>query len=107
MPLYDYLCTDCGPFTEMVPMDAYASPHECPSCKQTSPRAILSFPNFNGMDGNKRAAHAVNEKSAHAPQTSARSGKHPQGCGCCKVSSRIKPAAMKAFPGTRPWMISH
>jgi putative FmdB family regulatory protein len=107
MPLYDYLCTDCGPFTEMMPMAAYDVPHECPSCGTDAPRAILTMPNFNGMDGSKRNAHVVNERSAHAPQTSALSGKHPPGCGCCKTTSRSNPGAMKSFAGTRPWMISH
>ena len=107
MPLYDYLCTDCGPFTELMPMAAYDAPHECPSCGETAPRAILTIPNFNGMESNKRNAHAVNEKNAHAPQTSARSGKHPPGCGCCKTTAKGKPGALKSFSGTRPWMISH
>ena len=107
MPLYDYLCTACGPFTEMMPMATYDAPLQCPSCGQAAPRAILTMPNFNGMDANKRKAHAINEKSAHVPQTSARSGRHPPGCNCCKITSSNKPEAMKGFAGTRPWMISH
>ena len=107
MPVYDYLCETCGPFTDMAPMAAFATPLACPDCGASAPRAILAAPMFNGMNGSARTAHATNEKNAHAPDTTARTGRHPPGCGCCKISPKSKPDALKGFAGTRPWMISH
>src|ERR1700722_11506452 len=110
MPIYDYLCARCGPFTEMTPMENYADDAACPNCGAGAPRALLSVPHFSAARGSNRfKAHAVNEKNAHAPETSARTGHHPPGCGCCGTSRRnkAKPEAAKSFPGARPWMISH
>lgn len=103
MPVYDYLCPYCGPFTEIVPMARFAEDMACPECTEPAPRALLAAPHFRGMDGSRFAAHEVNERAAHAPQSSARTGRHPAGCGCCRKST----GAAKTFPGTRPWMISH
>jgi hypothetical protein len=55
-----------------------------------------------------RQAHAVNERSAHEPRTSAR---HGAGCSCCgggrKSNAVQAPNGAKSFPAKRPWMISH
>jgi len=70
------------------------------------------------MSSDKRQAHATNERSQHAPQTSRNSGegyarlRHPSGCGCCSPGSKrsatvTAPNGAKAFPSKRPWMISH
>jgi putative FmdB family regulatory protein len=109
MPIYDYVCTDCGPFTEMMPMVAYEDDAQCPQCGADAARAMLSVPHLSGMNRSRFTAHAINEKNAHAPETSARTGRHPPGCGCCKTTPRTTsqpPKAMKSA-GTRPWMISH
>nr|WP_295742245.1 zinc ribbon domain-containing protein [uncultured Acidocella sp.] len=110
MPIYDYLCPGCGAFTALVPMAAFEADHDCPDCGKAAPRALLNVPHFALMSSSKRQAHATNEKSAHAPESTRRSGKHPPGCGCCGSSPKLKadaPAPMKSFPGNRPWMISH
>jgi putative FmdB family regulatory protein len=43
MPLYDYQCAQCGPFTELRPMAECEAPSACPGCgccaKQSSPGA--------------------------------------------------------------------
>lgn len=111
MPVYDYLCPACGPFTALVPMASFEADHDCPECGEAARRALLNVPHFALMSSTKRKAHAVNEKSANVPESTRRSGKHPPGCGCCgKPSGKLKadaPGAMKGFPGSRPWMISH
>jgi hypothetical protein len=101
MPVYDYLCNACGPFTDMRP-----------HCAGESPRAILTAPNFFCMPSDRRKAHATNERSANAPRTVAEyKASHGPGCGCCsgKPSRLVKQtrSGAKSFPTARPWMISH
>ncbi|OYW35638.1 MAG: FmdB family transcriptional regulator [Rhizobiales bacterium 32-66-8] len=119
MPVYDYMCEDCGPFTQMHPMSLCAEPQPCPICAKGAPRAFLTAPYFASMDAGRRRAIATNERSAHAPMTSSQfaakgAGKgaaHGPGCGCCgtglKGKTRTAPSGAKSFPSARPWMISH
>ena len=69
MPVYEYLCNDCGPFTDMRPMAECDDPQDCPQCETESPRVILTAPAFFCMPSDKRKAIATNERSAHAPKT--------------------------------------
>jgi putative FmdB family regulatory protein len=112
MPVYDYVCNDCGPFTDMRPMAECDAPGDCPKCASSSPRAILRAPNFFCMSSDKRKAHATNERSANAPKTVGEyKASHGPGCGCCsgKPSRLVKKTkgGAKSFPTARPWMISH
>jgi putative FmdB family regulatory protein len=113
MPVYDYLCNRCGPFTDMRPMAECDLPHKCPQCRKKAPRAFLTAPYFATMSGEKRLAHATNERSASAPKAFS---SHGGGCNCCsgasmryKKNSRGSTAenGAKSFPSKRPWMISH
>lgn len=104
MPVYEYGCAQCGPFTEMRPMVEFADPQPCPGCGVASPRMILTAPGLAVMEGGRRKASATNERSANAPQRSSGAGRHAAGCGCC---SPARPAAARSFPEARPWMISH
>jgi putative FmdB family regulatory protein len=113
MPVYEYLCDDCGPFTDMRPMAECDDPQGCPQCEVMAPRVILTAPNFFPMAVDKRKASATNERSQHAPQTVAEyKAKHGPGCGCCsgnkpaRLMTKSKSGA-KGFPTARPWMISH
>jgi putative FmdB family regulatory protein len=113
MPVYEYLCDDCGPFTDMRPMSECDDPQDCPQCESTSPRVILTAPNFFCMPSDRRTAIATNERSAHAPKTVAEyKASHGAGCGCCSGNKPARPVAKtrsgaKGFPTARPWMISH
>ena len=109
MPVYDYACEGCGPFTALRPMAAFRDPCACPDCGGEAPRAFLTAPNLAGMDAGRRRAMATNERSANEPRLSS---KHGAGCGCCsgaKPSARTARSAggAKSFPSSRPWMISH
>lgn len=108
MPLYDYECSGCGPFTVLRPMAECEAPHDCPGCGGAAPRAYLAAPRLGLMDSGRRRAHAVNERSAHAPR---QSGSHGPGCACCSGAksgrTRKGPDGAKSFPSSRPWMISH
>jgi putative FmdB family regulatory protein len=113
MPVYEYLCNDCGPFTDMRPMAECDDPQDCPRCHSEAPRVILTAPAFFCMPSDRRKAFATNERSAHAPKTSAEyKAAHGPGCGCCssknpaRLVTKSKSGA-KGFPTARPWMISH
>jgi len=108
MPVYDYGCESCGPFTMLRPMAEYAMPQPCPDCAGVAPRVMLTMPSIAGMASTARSAHAVNERSSHEPQLASASGAHRPGCQCCKPTKRVaEPIAAKGFPSRRPWMISH
>jgi len=113
MPVYDYECRSCGPFTDVRPMSECDAASRCPACGFQAPRAFLTPPNLATMSGERRRAHATNERSAHAPQNLAGfKAKHGAGCACCsgKLSNRKVARGKngaKSFPSSRPWMISH
>jgi putative FmdB family regulatory protein len=110
MPVYEYLCDTCGPFIRMRPMSEYDLPFDCPRCRASAPRVLLTAPQCLGMSVQRRHAHAANERSAHAPGVrSALNAPHGAGCGCCATSnSKLRPkSAAKSFPSRRPWMLSH
>jgi putative FmdB family regulatory protein len=112
MPVYDYDCRDCGPFTLMRPMVEHDQAGVCPDCRGEAPRAFFVMPNLATMSSTRRKANAVNERSAHAPQTlDQRNASHGAGCGCCtglrKRQVTRTSGGAKSFPTARPWMISH
>jgi putative FmdB family regulatory protein len=112
MPVYEYLCAECGPFTQMRPMAECDLPSDCPRCAREVPRVMLTAPHCSTLSAQSRLAHATNERSAHAPRTlSSLKRAHGAGCACCSSrSSRLAYRAKsgsKSFPTTRPWMISH
>ncbi len=112
MPVYEYLCPECGPFTQMRAMADYELPSDCPSCEASSPRVMLTAPRCSAVSAQTRRAHAINERSADAPRTlSATRASHGAGCSCCSGrSSRLVKrgkSGTKSFPTARPWMISH
>lgn len=108
MPAYEYDCAHCGSFTAIRPMSASGEAQNCPECGAQAPRVILTAPAFAGMPAAARSAHATNERASHEPK---QSSKHGAGCGCCSGGRKTAAAAaadgVKAFPGRRPWMISH
>lgn len=108
MPVYDYLCAECGPFTDVRPMAEFQQPQPCDQCGQAAPRALLTAPAFAGMDAGRRRASAVNERSANTPT---KAKQHPASCGCCsgggRKALRAEAVPAKSFPAQRPWMISH
>jgi putative FmdB family regulatory protein len=112
MPVYEYLCPGCGPFTQMRPMSEYELPSDCPNCAASAPRVILTAPHCSAVSTQTRMAHATNERSADSPRTlSSMSASHASGCSCCTgQSSRLLKrgkGGTKSFPTSRPWMISH
>ena len=120
MPLYEYDCLECGPFTEIRPMAESALPQPCPECGRATPRAYLTPPMMACVGTDTRTAMETNERAQNAPMTVGEFGakqearRHRAGCSCCsptrskKKSTTAKtPSGAKTFPSKRPWMISH
>ena len=57
MPVYDYLCARCGPFTEMRPMAECDLPHKCPECGEERAAGVSDCALF-GDNGRRAAARA-------------------------------------------------
>ena len=108
MPLYEYHCADCGPFTQLRTLDQSSGPAKCPECGTWSAK-VFSVINLRSMRPANRTAHERNERSAHAP--------HACGSGCshghAKPKQRAKPPGEKPAlqfstkANSRPWMLGH
>jgi putative FmdB family regulatory protein len=100
MPIYEYACPHCGPFSTMCRMSESALPLDCPSCGGVSPR-IPSAPGLARMSANARTAMERHEKSAHEPQRlrDVKAGERAQG--------RSKAVRRVPAPNARPWMLGH
>ncbi len=116
MPVYDYLCPECGPVSALRPMSESDLPYVCPDCNSQASRAILYAPNITSLSAHVRDAHYRNEKSQHEPKFSTKDEraekKHPAGCSCCSSGEKKNRTlytadGSKMFPSGRPWMISH
>lgn len=118
MPTYDYACSECGGFDAFRPLAQRNEPCACPACGVGAPRVFVSTPWLACTTPEQRRAFETNERAQHAPRSSRDGGdnyprlRHPSGCGCCSTSARrsatvTAPNGAKAFPGKRPWMISH
>jgi putative FmdB family regulatory protein len=119
MPTYDYACPDCGGFDAFRSLAQRNDPCACPGCGAASARVFVSAPHLACVAPGTRRAIETNERAAHAPRSSTDGPgpygrlKHPAGCGCCGSRPRQRGATVtaangaKAFPGKRPWMISH
>lgn len=119
MPLYEYDCLDCGPFTEMRPMSDSSLPCACPECGDPAPRAYLTPPMMACVGTETRFAMETNEKAQNKPMTTGEyaakqaAKSHRAGCSCCATTRKKKsataktPSGAKSFPSKRPWMISH
>lgn len=82
MPVYDYGCPRCGPFSAFRPMAEYAEPQDCPDCGEKAPRAQLSAPAIGGIATGWR----VGMGGAGGQSRFSSDSGHGGGCGCCSGS---------------------
>lgn len=116
MPVYEYLCEDCGYFEELRPMSESGAPCNCPECGNLAEK-IMSAPRLAILAPHMRKAHETNERSQHAPKVN--NGHTCSGSGCSHqshgknkntnvVRDKEGNVKYKALGGVRrPWMISH
>jgi putative FmdB family regulatory protein len=71
VPVYDFLCRDCGPFEQRRSFAEAGEPMVCPSCGGQA-RRVYSMPNTKRMPGALSSAMDRVEKSAHEPEVAQR-----------------------------------
>ncbi len=98
MPLYNYVCSRCGPFDAWSPMADAQSPGTCPNCATPAERDVAS-PRLSLMNGTLRKALSRSEKSTSEPRQVKRA--HLANCGCKLCGGGNKSSPM------RRWMIGH
>ena len=67
MPVYEFVCEDCGPFEQRRPFAEAGEPMACPSCGHEA-RRVYSIPNTRRMPTALSGAMDRAEKSAHEPE---------------------------------------
>lgn len=93
MPVYEYECRLCGPFSDARPMAASALPLPCPRCSRAAPR-VLSPPAI-GRGGRGRRPRAL------APSLVVKESPPAE-------RSKTDPLrAPRRRHGGRPWMLGH
>ncbi|MBT4627156.1 MAG: zinc ribbon domain-containing protein [Rhodospirillales bacterium] len=108
MPLYNYVCNDCGPFEEWQSMSQSAEPNTCTNCGEQSGRDV-STPALALMSPITRTAHFRNEKSASNPEVvnKPKNVKAEEGHGKSKGHTHHNHAHSHGHGPSRPWMIGH
>ena len=100
MPVYDYACKRCGPFTMRRPMVECDALQPCPNCGVLAARAWLTAPALGTVSSRSDAAFAASECGRDMSRPSA----HASGCACCAPRFG-KPAGTAAdgFASKRSW----
>ncbi len=71
MPIYDFICEDCGPFELRRALAEAGEPVACYSCGEQAKR-VYSMPNTRRMSAGLSKALGRAEKSAHEPEVVSR-----------------------------------
>ena len=106
MPIYDYLCPQCGPFEERRPMSESKSAATCAICSVPAPR-VPAAPRLNLMPYNNRIAEMRNEKSAHEPGVVHRMAGHDVHGHHGKHQHHVHAGGHAKRASPRPWMLGH
>lgn len=102
MPLYEFMCAECGPFTELRRLSECDMPMECPSCAAQAAR-MISAPRLAIMAKNNRTAWERNEKSAHEPRLAKTGHDHAHD----HKGNHGHNHQHKHTHNGRPWMLGH
>lgn len=94
MPVYEFVCEDCGPFEQQRSFKEAGDPMTCPSCGRESKR-VYSMPNTRRMSAALSGAMDRAEKSAHEPEVARRP---VRGTG---------PREAHQHSHERPWTLGH
>ncbi len=67
MPIYEFLCRECGPFEQRRSFVEAGDPMRCPSCGGEA-RRVYSVPTTKSMSAALSSAMNRVEKSTHEPE---------------------------------------
>ncbi len=67
MPIYEFLCKECGPFEQRRSFVKAGDPMACPSCDEEAKRVYSMTATKNVPTALSSAMHRA-EKSAHEPE---------------------------------------
>jgi putative FmdB family regulatory protein len=95
VPVYEFLCDDCGSFEQRRSFAAAGEPMACPSCGHEA-RRVYSMPNTRRMPAALSGAMDRSEKSAHEPKVIERPARGQRSSG----------KALRHSHG-RPWTLGH
>ena len=73
MPIYDFVCGDCGGFEQRRSFAEASDPVACPSCGKEATR-VYSMPNTRRMPAGLSKAMDRSEGSAYEPEVVRRPG---------------------------------
>ncbi|MEE2944589.1 MAG: zinc ribbon domain-containing protein [Pseudomonadota bacterium] len=106
MPIYQYTCASCGPFSETASISEFDKPCACPACGDMSPRNLLSVPQLSSVNSVARKGHAINERASDNPKLASQTGMKPSGR---RIGSKAvhRPDGTRSIAGQRPWLLSH
>ena len=107
MPVYEFHCSACGDFTIPKPLAARNDAQPCPMCAALAERCLISAPAVARMPSIARHAATINERSRHEPHRFSAKDRPASDAQKNSASTSAGASAAKAFPGKRPWMISH
>ena len=90
MPVYEYICDECGSFNENRPITEYSEPYPCPSCGRLAKRNSICTP----LILSKRSdARAILRAEAHSKRYGFAA------CQCCSgLSSSFSASPMTPSP---------
>ena len=94
MPIYDFVCEDCGVFERRRSFAEAGVPAACPSCGEEA-RRVYSMPNTRRVPAGLSKAMDRSEKSAYEPEVMSR----PVG--------GASPRKSHGHGHGRPWALGH
>lgn len=94
MPVYEFVCEDCGPFETSRSFAESSDPADCPECEEEAKR-VYSMPSFRSLSKAQKELRRREEKSGE-PTLGVK--QRPEG-------PSAKPKLQRG--GGRPWEISH
>lgn len=105
MPIYEYMCGNCGSFKEFQTMQRWLDPYDCPDCGSQSERQ-LSAPQISNVHPHTRIANQRNELSADQPMTMTKKPRE-HGAEGSHNHKHAHPTSKHKHGPSRPWMIGH
>src|SRR5688572_27693861 len=105
MPVYDYECRDCGPFSQLRSIHESSATTKCPDCGLPSSK-VFPVVHLRAMSVQNRLAWQRNERSAHAPHVCSATCSHKQSRKATRLDGKPELTASKK-KNSRPWMLGH